>query len=209
MIAPQRADDAHRNRLADAERVADGKDHVTHAHLFHAAQRDGGEVVERDLEHREVGFGVAADQLGARLAAVGKGDFDLVGPVHHVMIRENIAFAAHNHTRAKARDRVLPHCAAAVAKEIPEQRIIEARIAILLLFLAGKNADDRRHRLLRAIGVRAGRRLLGQTRRDFLQGDDGIGQLLAERTLALQPLRLEGGDDEEQRKQHGDRLREQ
>jgi len=43
-------------------------------------------------------------------------------------------------------------------------------------------------------------------RRHFLQRDDRLGKLLAELTLTLKPLRLQGRDDEHQGQKHGDRL---
>jgi hypothetical protein len=45
--------------------------------------------------------------------------------------------------------------------------------------------------------------------RHLLQCDDRLGELLAELPLPLQPLRLEGRDDEHQRQQHRHRLGEQ
>ncbi len=37
---------------------------------------EGKRLVRRDLEHREIGGGVAADQLGGIFGAVGQGDGD-------------------------------------------------------------------------------------------------------------------------------------
>ncbi len=72
LVAVQRADDACRHRLADVEGVADGQHRVAHLQRAHVAERHHGQAVEVDLEHRDVGLGVAADQPCARLAAVGE-----------------------------------------------------------------------------------------------------------------------------------------
>ena len=73
--------------LADAERIADRQHDVADARLVHAAERDGRQVGHVDLEHGEVGFLVDADDLGARSAAVGERDFDLVCPVDDMLVR--------------------------------------------------------------------------------------------------------------------------
>jgi hypothetical protein len=43
------------------------------------AQHDHRQLVQPDLEHRQVGFRVGADDLGRRAAAVGQHHLDLVG----------------------------------------------------------------------------------------------------------------------------------
>jgi hypothetical protein len=43
------------------------------------AEGDGKLAVGLDLQHRQVGFGVAADDAGRQLAAVVEGHLDLVG----------------------------------------------------------------------------------------------------------------------------------
>ncbi|MNF01104.1 hypothetical protein D3C80_2000440 [compost metagenome] len=86
MAATQRRDNAHRHRLADAERVADGQHHVTDLYVLEPAQRDRGQVLERHFQHGQVGFRVGAHHLGVGLAAVGQRDLDFIGAVDHVVV---------------------------------------------------------------------------------------------------------------------------
>ena len=87
MAAAQRRNDAHRHRLAHAERIADGEHHVANAYVLQAAQRDGRQIGQVDLEDRQVGFRVRADHLGVGLAAIGERHFDFVGAFHHMVVR--------------------------------------------------------------------------------------------------------------------------
>ena len=64
LVTPGGADDAHGHGLADAERVADGQRDITDADAFGAADGDRRQVLQVDLQHRKVGFRVAADHSG-------------------------------------------------------------------------------------------------------------------------------------------------
>src|SRR5258707_180134 len=71
---PLRADDPHRHRLADAERVADREDHVADSYVLGVADGDWAEVAGRDLQQREVARLVGADELCRQGAVVGQFD---------------------------------------------------------------------------------------------------------------------------------------
>ncbi|MCY1308462.1 hypothetical protein D9M70_584730 [compost metagenome] len=86
MAAPQRRHDAHRHRLAHAERVADRQHHIAHLDVLQPAQRDRGQILQGHLEHGQVGLGVGPDHLGVGLAAVRQRNLDLVGAIHHVVV---------------------------------------------------------------------------------------------------------------------------
>ncbi len=87
----------------------------------------------------------------------------------------------------------------AVAEEVPEQRIVEKRMALRLDLLAGENVDDRRHGFSHGIviGARAGRK---DRRRCGLAQLDHLGGGAAE------PFGLQGGDDEKRADGDGSRL---
>ena len=152
LVAPQRRDDAAGDGLADAEGVADGQHLVAHLQGVGVAQHDHGQLVELDLEHRQVGVGVGADHLAARVAAVVERDVDLVGAFHHVVVGEDVAVGADDHAAAQADLRLV---GALVAEEEAEPRVVAARIAPRRL--AGVDADHRRRGLLGRGAQAAGR----------------------------------------------------
>ena len=80
--------------LADAEGVADRQHLVAHLQRVGVAQRDDRQAVQRDLEDGQVGVGVGADHLAARLAAVVEDDLDIVGALDHVVVGEDVAVGA-------------------------------------------------------------------------------------------------------------------
>ncbi len=86
MAAAECRDNAHGDGLADAEGVADGQHHVAYLDVLDAPQRDRRQVLERDLEHGQVGFRVRAHDLGVGLAAIGQRNLDFIGAVHHVVV---------------------------------------------------------------------------------------------------------------------------
>ena len=88
------ADDAHRDGVAEAERVADGDDVLADAQRVARAERGGGQVLGAvELEHREVEPLVAAHDLGVELALVGELDLHLVGAFDDVRVGDDVALA--------------------------------------------------------------------------------------------------------------------
>ena len=70
-VAAARRDDAGGDGAAEAERIADGHHPVADADLGIVGEVDIGELAAAiDLEHREVGARVGADQLGVEFLAV-------------------------------------------------------------------------------------------------------------------------------------------
>src|SRR5690606_24467080 len=65
--ATEAADDALRNGHADAEGIADGENRVAHFELIAVTQRGDGQVFRIDLEHGDVGLGIATDDPGFEL----------------------------------------------------------------------------------------------------------------------------------------------
>ena len=50
-----------------------------------------------DLEHRQIGFGIAADHARVDHAAVVQHDSDFLGALDHVIVGDDIAVGAHDH----------------------------------------------------------------------------------------------------------------
>ena len=77
--AAQGGDDAARDRLSDAERIADGEHHVADAQRVRRAEADRRKVLRVEAQHREIGLGIDADHFREQLLAVGQCHLDLVG----------------------------------------------------------------------------------------------------------------------------------
>ena len=91
-VAAARRHDAGGHGAAQAERIADRHHRLADAHLGGVAELDVRQrLVALDLEHREVGLLVAAQQLGRELAAVGQGDGDLLGLAGDVVVGDDEA----------------------------------------------------------------------------------------------------------------------
>ncbi len=91
--AARRADDAHGHRLAQAQRVADRENDVADLEGIRPAEADFGQVGQVDLQQRELGVGVRADQRGHGHAAVGQLHANLVGVANDVIVRDDVAGA--------------------------------------------------------------------------------------------------------------------
>ena len=98
--AAQRRDDAHRHRLAHAERVADGQHHVPDRDVVAVCELDGRQVMPIHLQNRQVGVRVAADQPSFQAFAADQDDLDLRAVAQHVMIGEDVAVLRGDHARA-------------------------------------------------------------------------------------------------------------
>ena len=91
-VAAARRDDARRHRAAEAERIADRDHPVADANLGIIGEIDVGELAAAiDLEDREIGLGVGADQLGIELLAVIGDDGEGLAAVDDVVVGDEIA----------------------------------------------------------------------------------------------------------------------
>jgi hypothetical protein len=91
--AAECGDDTHSDRLADAEGVADGEYDVAHLERIGAAEGDCVKLaVGLDLQHGQVGFGVAADDARGQLASVVESYLDFIGGFNDVVVGKNVAF---------------------------------------------------------------------------------------------------------------------
>ncbi|OIQ66910.1 hypothetical protein GALL_515190 [mine drainage metagenome] len=195
--AAQRADDALRHRLADAEGVADGQHHVAHPGACVVAEGDDRQLAQLDAQHRQIGVRVASDQDGRCLAAASQSDFNLVGTFDHVVICEDVAIRADDHPGAQPDSRLARR---AISEITPQPGVLRRRRARRL---GRGDGYHRGHGLERRRAVTAGRGL--QCRRGWcvLNRDHGTGADLAGRRCQLHPFGLERGHDEQGGQRNG------
>ena len=74
-----------------AERVADGQHPLADAGVVAVAERHRRQALGVDLEHRHVGVGIGAHDLGLELPAVEQADRDLLGAFDHVVVGQDVA----------------------------------------------------------------------------------------------------------------------
>src|SRR5579859_2643771 len=107
--------------------VSDGKHVVAHLQLLGVAERQSGQPGSGDLDHRDIGFGIASHHFAFELPLIRKRDLDIGCFVDNVIVRENVAIFRYDHAGAQA---VLALFARhltkkLVAKKLPEEGIIE------------------------------------------------------------------------------------
>ena len=100
--AARRAHDSSRYGLADAERIADRQYDVADLDLARIGQRQHREVRSVDLEHRDVRARIGTNDASLELPFVVQRDGDFAGAVHHVIVRQDIAFRADDDARTKS-----------------------------------------------------------------------------------------------------------
>src|SRR5207302_4148681 len=101
-VAPTRRDDPGGDAAAEAERIAN-RDHPV-ADLSGAAVAEsdiGQRLVRRDLQHREIGARVTADNLGRVLAVVLEDDLDFGSLADHVIVGDDDAGGVDDKARAE------------------------------------------------------------------------------------------------------------
>ncbi|MNE15824.1 hypothetical protein D3C80_1087460 [compost metagenome] len=117
-----------------------------------AADGDRRQVLQVDLEHRQIGFRVAADDPRQGFAAVLEGHHDLIGTGSHVVVGQQVAFRAHDHRRAQAR-LPAPLLGQVVAEETAELRVFEQRVGGLVDHFGGVQVGYRRGRNAHCVGI--------------------------------------------------------
>jgi hypothetical protein len=95
------ADDAHRHRLTDHQRIAHCQDHIADFHLVGVADGNRGQAGLLDLENCDVGRRIGHHDFCREPPPVAHDDFNLVGAVHHVIVSQNVSVGADDRTRAK------------------------------------------------------------------------------------------------------------
>jgi hypothetical protein len=100
--ASARADDARGHgevqlRRAAEARVADREDPLADLEVVGISERHVGQRrTGVDLDHRDVGVGIRADDGGVEIASVGEVDRDFVRAFDHVVVREDVAVLRHD-----------------------------------------------------------------------------------------------------------------
>ena len=160
--APERADDARGHGLAETERIADRQHEIADLQAIGIADRDRRQTARRDLQHGDVGVGVAADQFRGQPPVVLGRDFDAARILDDMRIGHHIALrSVDNHARAGrlrlALDRLLLQ-----VEEAAEHRVLQQRV-VFPHSPAHRDADDAR-------GDPADHRRQGLDRRAIGQG---------------------------------------
>ena len=95
--------------MAQAERIADGHDPITHSQVVGIAQ---GRCRERlwdvHLQHRQVGLGITPDDAGLVFTTVGQGHRNFISAFNNVVVGKDLPLGADNDTGPIA---VLPEMA--------------------------------------------------------------------------------------------------
>ena len=157
------ADDARRHGEGErlAQRVPDRQRPLTHPGRVGIAELNRGQATRVDLDDGDVGVGIGADHLGRELTLVVQLHGDLVGAGDDVVVREDVAVARDDESRARALLHLRPPA------EVREE-VLEARRQPLVLraldLLRADEYDGRLH-VLRDADER-----VAQVRRRFERG---------------------------------------
>ena len=154
------AHDAGRDGRLQVERRTDRQHPLAQAQCVRRTERHGRQVGGLDFQQRKVGRRVLADELGLERAAVVELHFELRGPVHDVVVGDDIAVLGDDDTRtagtllAELRPFVIP---LRDTEELQERVVTPAPGHLHLLH--GLDVDDGFHRVLggvRQVGVLLG-----------------------------------------------------
>jgi hypothetical protein len=108
------ADDAGGDRLRQAERAAHGEHRLAQRERRRVAEGRGGErrrAAAAQLDDREVGQRIGADEVGVELPAVGERRAHAACAAGHVVVRQDVSFGGDDEAAAA---RFAPHLAAPV-----------------------------------------------------------------------------------------------
>ena len=94
------ADDARGDAVLERERRADGEHPLTRTQLRRIADAHHRQVLAFDLDDRDVGAAIEADDLGGVFAPVGHAHRDFIRVGDHVRIGEDVAVGADDEARA-------------------------------------------------------------------------------------------------------------
>src|SRR5437867_3573997 len=97
IAAPQGADDAHRDGLRKPEGAADRQDDVAHLELVVVAPLEVRQVRGFDLDDRQIGLRIHADDLGRMFLLVRQIDLDVGGAIDHVVVGHDVAVRIDDH----------------------------------------------------------------------------------------------------------------
>src|SRR6185312_13772920 len=123
------ADDTLCDGDVEVQGISDGEHPLTQLHVIGVADGHNGEVLRVDLDERQVGIRVGADDLGYIVVTVVKSDGDGCCAIDHMVVGDDITVAADDHARAGGSLIGYLHgVSVTVAEETPEQ-IAAAEVA--------------------------------------------------------------------------------
>src|ERR1017187_5857480 len=89
--AIQGADNSPGDGEAESDRITESQHSLPGLELGRVAQRDIGEVAAFDLDDREIGKRIGADQFSGQNAAIAEGNLDVGGTVHNVVVGDDVS----------------------------------------------------------------------------------------------------------------------
>ena len=147
--------------LPDPERIADGKHHIANLQFVGIGKLENRKALFRVLQaqHRQVAMLVLQHDLGVKFSLIGKRDPYLAGAFDDVIVGHHEAAAVDDHPGAKRSQHLL---ARHRTEELPEQRIVYERIAVLddprRVDVHDRRRDAFDHRGKRQLQLSGGRR---------------------------------------------------
>ena len=144
--AAERADDPRGHGLTEAERIADREDEIADLQAIGITHRHRRQTTGGDLQHGDIGLGIAADQPRLETPIVLCGDLDAGGVFDDVSVGQYIALrGVDDHAGTGRLGLALDRLLLLQVEEAPEQRILQQRV-VLAHPTAHRDADDaRRH----------------------------------------------------------------
>jgi hypothetical protein len=94
--------------VLQSERVADRDDEIADLQTIRIAERDLRQVLRLDLQQRDVGRRIAADDFRLEIAAILQRHGDLAGVLDHVRVGDDVAgLRIDDHAGTRALERAL------------------------------------------------------------------------------------------------------
>src|SRR5262245_26024900 len=133
-VSPERAHDPGRHGVLEPERIPDRNHPLLDLHVGRVTERHGREPRRpMDLDQRDVGLLIPADDLGLELLARGQAHDDLVGVLDHVVVGEDEPVGVDHEARSEALGLVraarLTEELLERAEELVERVVLTARAA--------------------------------------------------------------------------------
>ena len=117
--------------MREAERIADRDDVVADSQLARVPERHARESARVDLNDREIGALVRADDFRGQASVIEQRDRDLVRVLDHVMVRKNVALGRiDDDARASGFDFVLALLRRIEIEKAFEELVVGERVAL-------------------------------------------------------------------------------
>jgi hypothetical protein len=98
----ERADDSGGHGVVEAQGIADRDGDLAHADLLRIGEAQMPHVGQINAQHREVGVGIIADDLGARFATVGCLGVNRFGAMHDMAVGHDKTVRRNEEARSAA-----------------------------------------------------------------------------------------------------------